>query len=144
MKALLIKKWGGNYAGQVLTGVERGSIPASVAKFYEDDEPTPMDVVIDHSATAEDPLLVVNDEMNPKGAESVHADKKAIVQRAKKAAETGSVAEAAAELDREAGQRRAKEADDFAAKRTRATGSGKALTAGQKKKSQAGKEHGVK
>jgi hypothetical protein len=38
MKARLKKKWGTNYAGQVLSNVQEGSIPADVADFYEDDD----------------------------------------------------------------------------------------------------------
>lgn len=42
MRALLIKKWGEYYAGQVLTSAEPGSIPADTAVWYGDDEVVPV------------------------------------------------------------------------------------------------------
>ncbi len=135
MKALLLKQWGGNYAGQVLTGVQKGSIPSDVARFYEDDEPTPNDVVKDpHPGPA--PLSVTNGEMDPSqvdAASKVQADK---VSAAKKA--TAPQADTAAE--EAATQRRAKEADQFAAKQ--ATSKNPKKAAGSKL--EPGKEHGVK
>lgn len=137
MKAFLKKKWGANYAGQVLTNVEKGSIPAEVADFYEDDQPTPNDIVKDDAAGNEQPLTVVNDEIDPakaKAAGQAQADKVKAAQ--------GASAAPAVDEDAET-QRRAHEADEFAAKRA---GSGKAPKASkeQKKKANAGKDHGVK
>lgn len=152
MKALLLKKWGNNYAGQVLTHVEKGSMPSDVARFYEDDEPTPYDVVKDEPSPEENnPLVVLNDEMDPTQADAIAKDKKATVQRAKEAAGKQSQADAAVEQEREDTQRRAREAELLAAKRTKAGGKkgggkkgGGKLSETQKKRGRAGKEHSVK
>jgi hypothetical protein len=146
MKALLVKKWGANYAGQVLTNVEKGSIPADVARFYEDDEPSPEDVVKDDDVSGANPLAVTNDEMDADKADEVAADKKDIVKRAKASAEKASQAAAAEGQEKEDTQRRAREAELVAAKRS---GSGKGgakakLSESQKKRGRAGKEHSVK
>lgn len=55
MRALLIKKYGEYYAGQVLN-VEPGAIPADTAVYYEDDEVIPR-------------LLVTNNEIDPTSPE---------------------------------------------------------------------------
>ena len=147
-KAFLVKKWGANYAGQTLTGVTKGSIPDDVARFYEDDEPTPNDVVKDDSAVgANNPLQVTNDELDPERADEVADDKRAIVERVKEGKDSASIAAENEAAEREDTQRRAREADEFAAKR-QAPKAGKGKTAasskGSKSKRTAGKEHGVK
>lgn len=146
MKALLIDKWGGNYAGQVLTNVRAGSIPSDVAHFFEDDEPTPMDVVRDPHDTEAAPLTVTDDHINPEKARSVAKEQKAKVQAAKKAAtEADDAAARVAENDAFT-QRQAREADVLAAKRSKATrkGGAKKLSAKQRKAAEAGKAHTVK
>jgi hypothetical protein len=133
MKALLLKKWAGNYAGQVLTGVAKGSVPADVAQFYEDDEPTPCDVVKDPHVEGT-PMTVTNDELDKEQVAEVSKAQAAKMTAAKKAVQAASAADA----EEAATQRRAHEADAFAAKHQ----------APAKKdddaKPQAGKEHGVK
>lgn len=136
MKALLLKKWGSNYAGQVLTGVQKGSIPADVARFYEDDEPTPMDVVHDPNPGTT-PLTVVNDEMNPSEVDAADKSQAAKV----KAAQDAGIPGAAADGEEADTQRRAREADNFAAKAQK-KGAADKRTKGAK--ARAGKEHGVK
>jgi hypothetical protein len=138
MKARLLKKWGTHYAGQVLTNVQDGSIPAGVAEFYEDDDPA-VNTVVEQS-NPNDPLMVINDEINPETAKT-HDE----AQRAKadnsRAADKQAVVSELEEQERKDTQRRARDADEFAAKRGKADDS-TALTASQKEKLRAGKEHG--
>lgn len=143
MKALLTKKWGTNYAGQVLTNVSKGSIPSDVAEFYEDDEPSPNDVVKEDVSEAEhNPLRVANDEMvDVSRAKEVAKTKAARV--AKAAAAPASSAESDEAAEQEDTQRRAREAEQFAAKRVKGARKA-AIKKGDAKKRQAGKEHGVK
>lgn len=141
-KALLLKKWGANYAGQVLTNVQKGSIPADVARFYEDDEPTPMDVVKDPNPGTT-PLTVVNDEMDPKEVDAADAAQAAKVKAAESAPSVSGVGDAAAAVEAEDTQRRAREADNFAAKANKSAAKG-ADKRTKTAKARAGKEHGVK
>jgi len=89
MKALLLKKWGANYAGQVLTNVEKGSIPAGVAEFYEDDAPTPNDVVKDPTPAGV-PLTVTNDALDPEQVAAATKAQDAKMEAAKKAEEAAA------------------------------------------------------
>lgn len=142
MKALLKKKWGTNYAGQVLTNVQKGSIPDDVAVFYEDDEPSPMDVVKDPNDVGGDPLAVINDAINPKGIEQVEEQKRGRLQAARDVSDALAVSEAVAAEEQKQTQRRAREADQFAASRQGAGRSGSALSKDQKEGFEAGKGHG--
>jgi hypothetical protein len=142
MKALLLKKWGTNYAGQVLTNVEKGSIPSGYASYYEDNEPSPMDVVKDESAGG-DPLAVINDAIDPEQEKVVAKRNKALIEAAKKPS-ASSQAEVVAAAEDEATQRRAKEADDFAAKQLKAAGKDGGLSDEQLEGLEAGKGHGPK
>jgi len=140
MKAFLTKKWGPNYAGQTLTNVQKGSIPADVAEMYEDDVPTPNDVVKDPDEDASDPLRVTNDEADVERVRGVAKTKAERVATAKKVGVPGADEEAA---EVEATQRRAKEADDFAAKGAKGTRKRK-LSGSAKAKAEAGKNaHGL-
>lgn len=145
MKAFLHKKWGTSYAGQVLTGVEKGSIPADVAEFYEDDEPTPNDVVKDPGPVGAHPLSAKDDSIHVDKVRAVAKEQAAKVEAAQK--QTDDAAEAAARVaeDDEFTQRQAREADLLAAKRAKSPG-GKAtkLSAKERKKAEAGKAHTIK
>jgi hypothetical protein len=138
MKARLMKKWGTNYAGQVLTNVQEGSIPDGVAEFYEDDDPA-VNTVVEQS-NPNDPLMVINDEINPETAKTHDEAQRARADNSR-AADANAVVSQLEEQERKDTQRRARDADEFAAKR----GEGKdasALTETQKKSLRAGKEHG--
>jgi hypothetical protein len=144
MKAFLKKKWGSNYAGQTLTGVEKGSIPSDVADFYGDDEAAPGDVVKDDTPAGGDPLQVLNDAIDPKAAKQVAADKQDIVDRARSARNEPSRQAAVEQFEAELGQKHAREADQFAAKQLKGVKDGAALSSEQKERAEAGKGHGVK
>lgn len=133
-KAFLVKDWAGNYAGQTLTNVAKGTIPADVAEFYEDHEVGPNDVVKDEHAGG-DPLIIRNGEADLAQVRKVVKAKQDKVNAAKAASNPAS---ATAEEDA-ATQRRAHEADVFAAKQAAAT-----PKVASYPKSEAGKEHGVK
>lgn len=137
MKARLLKKWGTNYAGQVLTNVQEGSIPEGVAEFFDDDDPAVNTVVSQESAS--DPLRVINDEINPEQAEKHNEAQRATAEasRARPAAAGDTALEA---LEREQTEERARDADEFAAGREEAGES--ALSEGQREKNAAGKGHG--
>lgn len=137
MKALLLKKWGSNYAGQVLTGVQEGSIPSDVARFYKDDEPTPMDVVNEPNPGST-PLAVVNDELNVDEVDAADDAQASKIKAAAAAGVAGSQQGYGEEADT---QRRAREADNFAAKGAKKAASDKRTKGG---KAKSGKEHGVK
>jgi len=144
MKARLLKKWGTNYAGQVLTNVDKGAIPAGVAEFFEDDDPAVNTVV--EQGTAEDPLMVINDEINPDHAKAHNEAQRAAAKSSREFGDKTGVVGALEQLEREQTQERAKDADDFAAERVKSntkSGTG-ALSEGQKKKNAAGKGHGRK
>jgi hypothetical protein len=138
MKARLLKKWGANYAGQVLTNVEKGSIPDGVAEFFEDDDPA-VNTVVAQSDT-NDPLMVINDEINPEHA-AAHNDSQRALADESKAVDKRAIATALEEQERKDTQERARDADEFAAGRATTDG-GEALTASQKEKLKAGKGHG--
>lgn len=140
MKARLLKKWGGFYAGQVLTNVDKGSIPAGVAEFYEDDDPAVNTVV--EQADVSDPLLVINDEINPQAAKAHDDHARAAAKASREVGDKSAAAEAVIEQERKDTQERARDADVFAAERTKRGAS--SLTAGQKTKLKAGKGHGAK
>lgn len=140
MKALLLEKWGGNYAGQVLTNVEKGSIPASVARFYEDDEPTPNDVVKEETGSVNH-LPVKNDSINPDHVDAVEKTNAARMKAAKDAVDAPAVNAAD---EQEFTQRQAREADEFAAKRAKGAKKAAKASPKDKKKAEAGKAHGVK
>ena len=63
MKARLLKKWGSNYAGQILSNVQEGSLPAGVAEYFEDDDPT-INTVRQPSGVV-DENVVNDDEVKP-------------------------------------------------------------------------------
>jgi hypothetical protein len=140
MKARLMKKWGTNYAGQILTNVEKGSIPADVAEYFEDDDPAVNTVV--SQATADDPLRVINDEINPEHAKAHNEAQRAAAKDSEAALSGGGGGVVAAHeaLEREQTQDRARNADNVAAERQ---GTDKDATAGlsegQKSKNAAGK-----
>lgn len=137
MKARLLKKWGGNYAGQVLSNVEKGSIPAGVAEFFEDDDPAVNTVVSQESAS--DPLRVINDEINPEQAKK-HNEAQRATADASRARGPAAGDSALEQLEREQTEQRARDADEFAAGREEDAAA--QLTAGQREKNAAGKGHG--
>ena len=59
MRALLIKKWGEHYAGQVMTAYAPGSIPEDVAVWYGDDEIIPVLPVANDVIDPDHPALAV-------------------------------------------------------------------------------------
>lgn len=133
MKARLMKKWGTNYAGQILTNVDKGSIPGGVAEFFEDDDPAVNTVV--EQTTASDPLTVINDEINPKAAKAHNEAQRAAAKSSESVvAQSG---DALAQLEDEQTQERARHSDVVAAERQK-KGSAQ-LSEGQKKKNAAGK-----
>lgn len=134
-KAFLVKDWAGNYAGQTLTNVAKGTIPADVAEYYEDDQIAPGDVVKTDATGGGDPLAVKDGEVDRKKVKSVVKEKQDAVDAAQDAPAPAAVNEA----EDAATQRRAKEADEFAAKQA-----AKAKAEKPADKPQAGKEHGVK
>jgi len=71
MKALLLKKWGGYFAGQVLTGYDRGSLPAEAVVWYEDDETVPQLPVINDSIDPASPELAQGSRARPAAAKKV-------------------------------------------------------------------------
>lgn len=143
MKARLLKKWGTNYAGQVLTNVDKGSIPAGVAEFFEDDDPAVNTVVEQYDGN--DPLMVINDEINPASAKAHNEAQRMAAKASREVGDGRSAAAALEALEAEQTEERAKDADKFAAERVKAgKKGGKALTEGQKKKNAAGKGHGRK
>ena len=134
MKARLLKKWGANYAGQVLTNVEKGSIPDGVAEFFEDDDPAVNTVVAQQNVN--DPLMVVNDEINPEPAKAHNESQRALADESR-AVDKRGITTALEEQERKDTHERARDADEFAAGRTEEAGT--ALTASQKEKLKAGK-----
>jgi hypothetical protein len=145
MKAFLHKKWGANYAGQVLTGVEKGSIPSDVAEFYEDDQPTPNDVVKDDAPTGPHPLSAKDDSIDVAKVRTVAKEQKDKVAAAQKATDAASEAAARVAEDTAFTQRQAREADLLAAKRNKGARA-KSGTRSEKdrKKAEAGKAHTIK
>lgn len=140
-KAFLHKQWGTHYAGQVLSGVEKGSIPSEVAEFYEDDEPTPNDVVKDPDPQGPHPLSAKDGSIRLEKVREVAKENKAKLEAAQK--NTDDAAEAAARQaeDEEFTQQQAREADLLAAKRSKGArkGAGKPV-----KRNRAGQAHTVK
>jgi hypothetical protein len=136
MKARLLKKWGTNYAGQILTNVEKGSIPEGVAEFFEDNDPAVMTVVEQH--TDGEPLMVVNDEINPKHAKAHAESQRASARASEDATNTTGVAGAIEKLEDEQTQERARHADKVAAERSDHKGD-EQLSPGQRAKNAAGK-----
>lgn len=144
MKARLLKKWGSNYAGQVLTNVEKGAIPSDVAEFFDDDDPA-VNTVVPHNQNVNDPLMVINDEINPATAKAHNEAQRGLAKDSRAEGDKRSAADALAALEEEQTQKRAREADQIAARRSgRGKAGSKALSPGQKKKNEAGKGHGVK
>jgi hypothetical protein len=144
MKAFLHKKWGNNYAGQTLTGVEKGSIPAGVAEMYEDDEATPSDVIREDGPQGEQPLAVKDDSIDVERVRAVGREQKDKVNAAKKAVDVASQAAQRVAEDREFTQRQAREADVLAGKRARGAQKGAKRSAKDKARNEAGKAHTVK
>ncbi len=141
MKARLMKKWGTNYAGQILTNVDKGSIPSGVAEFFEDDDPA-VNTVVEQS-DPNDPLMVINDEINPAAAKAHNEAQRAAAKSSVNYGGNAVVAELE-EQEQKDTQRRAREADQFAAGRLKGGKKGVGLSEGQKAKLKAGKEHGKK
>ena len=137
MKARLLKKWGTNYAGQVLSNVQEGSIPDGVAEIFEDDDPAVNTVVSQENAS--DPLRVINDEINPEQAEK-HNEAQRATAEASRSAPASSGVNALEQLEQEQTQERARDADAFAAGREEAGAA--TLSEGQREKNAAGKGHG--
>ncbi len=102
MKARLLKKWGANYAGQVLSNVEKGSIPAGVAEFFEDDDPAVNTVVSQVASVA--PLSVVNDAIDPSASDAHNETQRAAAKASREVVE--AAAEAEAESTRKTGKKR--------------------------------------
>lgn len=44
MKARLLRAWGGQYAGQIMSNVKEGDYPSGVAEYFEDDDPAIVEV----------------------------------------------------------------------------------------------------
>lgn len=135
MKARLLKKWGGFYAGQVLTNVDKGSIPASVAEMFEDDDPAVMTVVEQHDVN--DPLMVINDEINPASAKAHNEAQRSSAKASRAFGGRSGQADAVAELEDKQTQERARTSDELAAARKDAPTA--KLTKGQIEKNAAGK-----
>jgi hypothetical protein len=145
MKAFLHKKWGNSYAGQVLTGVEKGSIPSDVAEFYDDDEPTPNDVVKDPTPAGPHPLSAKDDSIDVEKVRMVAKEQKDKVTAAQKATADADSAAARVEEDREFTQRQAREADLLAAKQAKGRkGQTPKRSEKDRKKAEAGKAHTIK
>lgn len=138
MKARLLKKWGTNYAGQVLTNVDKGTIPAGVAEFFEDDDPA-VNTVVEQTSAA-DPLTVINDEINPATAKAHNEAQRAAAKSSENVVSSQGAAGELAQLEDEQTQERARHADKVAAGRagSQRKGSG-ALSKGQREKNAAGK-----
>jgi hypothetical protein len=117
MKARLLKKWGGNYAGQVLSNVEPGSIPAGIAEFFEDDDPAVNTVVSQHGSQT--PLAVINDAINPDHAKA-HNESQRAAAKASRETDGSGLAMAVQKLEDQQTQERARYADEFAANRAQA------------------------
>jgi hypothetical protein len=138
MKARLMKKWGTHYAGQILTNVDKGSIPAGVAEFFDDDDPA-VNTVVEQTSAA-DPLTVINDEINPKTAKAHDEHQRAAAKSSEEQVSSNAASGALAQLEDEQTQERARNADLVAAKRSGAGKDGKdALSPGQREKNAAGK-----
>ena len=137
MKARLLKKWGTNYAGQVLTNIEKGALPAGVAEYFDDEDPAVM--TVRDEGDASDPLMVVNDEINPNHAKE-HNEAQRAKAKAASATDKASVASAVEALEQEQTQERARHADKVAAQIDKAGHDTKgALSKGQKENNAAGK-----
>lgn len=141
MKARLLKKWGGNYAGQVLSNVQPGSIPGDVAEFFDDDDPAVNTVVSQQSGIQ--PLAVINDSINPQHAK-VHDDAQRAAAKASKEAEHTGTAAALQQVEDKQTQERARYADEYAAGRLEQQKPEAALTEEQIKANAAGKGPGTK
>lgn len=133
-----MKKWGTNYAGQILTNVDKGAIPGDVAEFFEDDDPA-VNTVVEQTSSA-DPLTVINDEINPKTAKAHNEAQRAAAKSSEDQVSSNATAGALAQLEDEQTQDRARNSDLLAAKRSGSGKDGKdALSAGQREKNAAGK-----
>jgi hypothetical protein len=141
MKARLLKKWGTNYAGQVLTNVDKGSIPAGIAEFFEDDDPAVNTVV--EQGDVSDPLMVINDEINPAHAKEHNEAQRGKAKSSRAFVDKNSAAAELQALEEQQTQERARHADLVAAGRTKAGKAGKGgkgqLSKGQRDKNAAGK-----
>lgn len=122
MKAFLHKKWGTNYAGQVLTNVEKGSIPDSVAEFYEDDEPTPNDVIRDPRDTDVNPLSARNDSIDVKKVQQVAKEQQDKIDRVEAGGDSNAEVDARIQQEEDETQAAARQADLVAAKRIEQAG----------------------
>jgi hypothetical protein len=142
MKARLLKKWGGNYAGQVLTNVDKGSIPAGVAEFFEDDDPAVNTVVAQSSA--HDPLMVINDEINPVHAKAHNESQRAAAKSSEEAVNKAGISSQMQQLETEQTQERARNADLVAAGIADGQKGSAGLSDGQKENNAAGKGPSVK
>lgn len=72
MKARILKKWGGFYAGQILSNVEKSHFPDGVAEIFEDDDPAINTVREPSGVTHEN--VVNDDEVAPlKGSDFAKA-----------------------------------------------------------------------
>lgn len=138
MKARLLKKWGTNYAGQVLTNVEKGSIPTTHAEYFEDDDPA-INTVVEQQNVG-DPLMVINDEINPEHAKSHNESQRARAKSSKDVVGRNAVTSELEALEVQQTQERARNADLEAAGRDKAgKKAGKGLSKGQREKNAAGK-----
>lgn len=139
MKARLLRKVGTYYAGQVLTNVQKGDLPAGSAEYFEDNDPAVMTVV--EQTNDNDPLMVINDEINPEHAKAHNEAQRAAAKSSEEniGGHSGA-ATAIEELERQQTQERARHSDDLAAERSGAGEAGvDALSEGQKQKNAAGK-----
>lgn len=92
MKARLLKKFGSNYAGQILTNVEKDSLPAGVAEYFEDDDPA-VNTVREPSTGSVPEHTVNNDEVAPlRGSDFAKAQEAKVkaVEKQHDAAQTAS------------------------------------------------------
>lgn len=137
MKARLMKKWGTHYAGQILTNVDKGSIPAGVAEFFEDDDPA-VNTVVEQTSSA-DPLTVINDEINPATAKAHNEAQRAAAKSSEEVLSNQGAASELAQLEDEQTQERARHGDQVAAGRAAGGKKGGALSKGQREKNAAGK-----
>ena len=137
MKARLLKKWGTNYAGQILTNVQKGSIPADVAEYFEDDDPAVNTVV--QQSDANDPLMVINDQINPEHAKAHNESQRAAAKSSEEVVNKNAAAAELQALEVEQTQERARHADQVAAGRAKGGKVGGGLSKGQREKNPAGK-----
>jgi hypothetical protein len=73
MKARLLRAYGGNYAGQIMSNVKEGDFPSDAAEYFEDDDPA-INTVREPSGLGSHNLVDENGEVEPiKGSDFAKA-----------------------------------------------------------------------